>query len=116
MIDDYLPALVDELEKVAVELTRGERATQAAQFAALGGLSGPAISAVVNKIQLGKVVPNWTTPKRWVASKAAQGLIAGGLIPLVRHGLERRAQTGATERLRRLRISKALKEYHATGA
>lgn len=112
MTEDWIPAFVDELEKVAVELTKSEKARQAAQFALLGGVSGPAMSAIINKIQLGRVVPNWTTPKKWVASKATEGLIVGAALPLIRHGIERKAQTRATERLRRTRISRALKEYH----
>lgn len=112
MTDDWIPAFVDELEKVSVELTKGEKARQAVQFAALGGISGPAMSAMINKIQLGRVVPTWTTPKRWVASKAAQGLIAGAALPLIRHSIERKAQDRALERLRRMRISRALKAYH----
>jgi len=80
----------------------------------LGAASVPAMKAILNKIQLGRVVPTWTSPKRWAASTAVEGLIAGAALPLMRHSIERQSQATAEERLRRRRISRALREFHRT--
>jgi len=112
MIDDCFPALLDELEKVAIELSNKEKRRQAIQFGVLGAASVPAMKAILNKIQLGRVIPSWTSPGRWAASTAVEGLIAGAALPLMRHSIERQVQGQAEERLRRKRISRALKEFH----
>jgi len=99
----------DELEKIAVRLTQEEERRQALKFGLLGGLAIPATSAVHNLVQLGRIVPSWTTPKRWLASQAVGALGAGVALPLLQHHIARESQEGAKERLRRQRISETLK-------
>jgi len=41
--------------------------------------------------------------KRWFAGQMLRGALAGGILPLARHALERRAEDAANERLRRTR-------------
>jgi len=104
-----LRAMADELVKIAVRLTQEEKRRQAAQFALLGGVSIPAISALANKFEVGRIVPPWTTGPKWLASQAAKGMVIGGVMPVIRHQIEREIQEDAKERLRRERISRTLK-------
>ncbi len=102
-------SFLDEFEKIAVRLNKEERRRQAIQFGLLGGMAGPVIGAVRNLIQLGKIVPPWTTRPRWLVSQAAAGFGIGGALPIIRHQIERNTQEHARERLRRKRISQTLK-------
>lgn len=111
MIEKCFPYFVDELTKLAVSLTADERQQQAIQFAALGTAAAPIASGVGNLISHGKLSP-WTSKPRWLAGRMAAGLIGGAALPYAQHAIERASQGTAQERLRRARISRALKEYY----
>lgn len=97
----------DELEKIAVRLTKSERKVQAAKFTGLGAVTAPAVSALRNKIVSGKAIPKGTNPLRWAAGQAISGAVVGGALPAVRHQVERQSQDKARERLRAARKANA---------
>lgn len=96
-----LTALAGEQEKVAVNLNPHEQRLQAAQFAALGATSAPAIAAMSNLIQHGHLRPPQSkNVAKWLAATMLAGGVSGGVLPLIRHRLERGMQDRARVRLR----------------
>jgi len=98
----------DELLKVAARLSEREQRNQALQFAALGAATAPFISMASKFVETGRfmdpeAMKGFGGAKRWFAGQAARGALAGGILPLARHALERRAEETANERLRRTR-------------
>ena len=68
---------------------------QAARYGAVGGLGGAAIGAIGHAVETGSPLKG-ATPKAKllnVASNAVKGALGGGALPLVRTGLDRRAET-----------------------
>ena len=95
---DWFGPCLDELTKISIKLTPGEKRQQAVQFAGLGLATVPAMSAVTNKIQTGKWLPSSAkSPKRWLAGALAQGLFWGGALPAAHHLLARRNLSRAAE-------------------
>jgi hypothetical protein len=101
-------ALFDELEKIAIRLNDEERRRQAGQFAALGAVTAPAVAGAKNLAIYGKVAP-WRVAGakglmgaggkgRWLAGTMAAGAVAGGVMPSIRHGMERNFQADAKAR------------------
>lgn len=108
-----LESFSDEIQKIAVRLNEEEQRRQALQFAGVGAASVPVISAVGNIIEHGKIIPPGASPARWLARQGATGGLLFGAVPAVRSRIEQDVQGEASERLRRQRISQALKEHHA---
>jgi hypothetical protein len=94
-------ALVDELEKISVELSPGEKAKQTAQFAGLGALTSPALSALTSKIEHGTWLAPGTNKGRWLGARLVRGALVGGALPAIRHHIERRNLETAKARARR---------------
>ena len=115
MIAECFPYFVQEMTKHALQLSDEERKRQAVQFGALGTLAAPVAAGLGNLITHGKVAP-WSKglvgKSRWLAGRMAGGLVGGAALPYAQHAIERGMQGDAQERLRRMRISRALKEYH----
>lgn len=104
-----IAACLDELEKISVALTGEEKRRQAMQFAGLGAVSAPIIGGAKNYLTYGKVAP-WQTGEgllsaggkgRFLAGSMLAGAAAGGLMPTIRHNLERGIQDQARARRRR---------------
>lgn len=102
-------AFIDELQKLAVKLTPEEERRQMYQFAGLGAVAAPAVTVGKNLIQYGKVSPFAPVP-RMLAANAIGGALGAGLVPVVRHGMERQMQEEARERRR---AERALSEKNA---
>ena len=97
MSTSWFPYFFDELEKLGVRLTKGEEREQALQFAGLGAVAIPSMSAVQSKMQTGKWVPAGIPGKtplsrfgRWLPGAAATGLFWGGALPTIQHALARK--------------------------
>ena len=101
--------------KHAIQLTDEERRRQALQFAALGTIAAPVAQGLGNLLTHGKIAP-WSGKGRWLLGRMGTGLVGGAALPYAQHALERGMQETAQERLRRARISRALKEYHRSVA
>lgn len=73
---------------------------QAARYGAVGGIGGGAIGALGHLVETGSPTKG-TTPKAKALNLAAnvvKGTLGGGAIPLVRTGLDRRAETNTLRR------------------
>lgn len=90
MIVDWLPSFLDEVEKVAVELTPGQQHRQAAQYTALGAVAAPAVGVVKNVIEHGKAFSPGAHPIRQIAAQATGGAILTGAVPVIRHHIEQK--------------------------
>jgi hypothetical protein len=100
------PSFFEEMQKISVKLNDDERAKQTAQFAMLGAVSAPVISAGKNLTTYGQISP-WTASKRrWLLGTAGAGAVAAGVVPSIRHGLERNMQAKAKTRLREQRLAR----------
>ena len=95
-----LAAFVDELEKIAVELSAKEKRRQALQFGVLGAAAAPAISAIKNKVETGTMFAPGTNKKRWLAANLVGGALATGALPIFRHHIEQKNLAEAKARVR----------------
>lgn len=98
-----LDSFFDEVEKIAVRLSDAEERRQALKFTGLGAVSFPVISGVANLVSSGRTIPKGVKPTRWIAGQSAAGAVSGGLLPSIRHNIERQTQDEARERLRAAR-------------
>lgn len=101
-MEDLLVAFADELEKIAVELNKKERAVQALQFGAMGAATAPIVKGITNRIEHGKfmnLAPGGSKSK-WLASHLVGGALAGGALPVLRHHLEQKNLEAAKVRTR----------------
>lgn len=87
-----------ELVKLAKLMNQEEERRQAAQFAGLGTVAVPAVSAARGLIEHGKPLPSGSKPGRWLAGQAITGAVLGGALPQIRHALERKNLRGARDR------------------
>ena len=97
-------AFVDELAKIAVELTPQERGVQALQFGGLGAIATPMISALTNKIESGTFLPPGVSKGRWLGARMVGGALTAGALPVVRHHIERSNLQAARTRQRAERV------------
>ena len=106
----------DELLKVATRLTEKEQRNQALQFAGLGAIGAPLTSMASRFVESGKFIDPEARKgpggiKRWVIGQAIRGALAGGLLPIARHAIERRAEESAADRERKYRLRRAKALY-----
>jgi hypothetical protein len=98
--DGIFPYFVDELTKIAVQMTKKEEGKLYAQYAGLGAVSYPAIRAVANKIESGHVVSPGNSKAKWLVGSVLRGTAGGALIPALRLHLVKRMENKARDRLR----------------
>ena len=67
--------------KTAVQMTKKEKGKLYAQYAALGGVSYPAIRAIAQKVETGHFVPPGNSKARWLAGSVLRGVAGGAAIP-----------------------------------
>jgi len=107
-----LHSFIDELEKIAVQLTSDEKKRQALQFAGLGAVTVPAMSALSSKMMTGKWKPPSVSWKRWLPASVATGLFWGGGIPALQHQIARANIRKAEDRVE---AQKELKKLAPSG-
>jgi hypothetical protein len=88
MIEDRIDSLMDELTKIGVVLNKREQRKQDVQFALLGTVAAPLVSAATNMIGYGRPIPPGADPKRWLAASAFKGLVGGAALPIIRRKIE----------------------------
>jgi len=113
----WFRSFADELLKVAARLTEKEQRNQALQFAALGAVGAPIASMASKFVESGKFFDPESLKgpggvKRWIAGQAIRGALAGGILPIARHAIERRTEESAAERERRYRFRRAKAMYN----
>jgi len=106
VIREVLPYFVDELSKIAVQLTKKEKGKLYAQYAGLGAISYPAVIALANRIEKGHFIPPTSTKSKWLAANVFKGIVGGAAIPAARLHLIRRTEDKARERIRQAEARK----------
>ena len=82
-------SFIDELQKIAaVELSPEEKVRQSLQFAALGGVTMPAVQGLRSRM-LSKSWTGGARPGRWLPAQAVTGMLVGGALPTARHMIAR---------------------------
>ena len=109
---DWFTPCLNELTKISVSLTIGEKRRQALQFAGLGVATIPALAMAQSKIQSGKWFPKGMSRGRVPGAAALGGAFWGGALPAARRYLAKGNIEGAKERVE---VSKELKSLAPGG-
>ncbi len=111
-MSDMFSACFEELIKISVRLTKGEKRRQALQFAGLGVTALPTLAATQSKIMTGRWIPKGTRPHRFLGAAALGGAFWGGALPTFQHMI---ARSNIHKSQRRLEAQRELKRLAPEG-
>ena len=111
-MSDIFSSCLEELTKISVQLTKGEKRRQALQFLGLGMTTLPALATAQSKITSGRWVPKGMRPSRFFGGAALGGAFWGGALPALQHLI---ARSNIHKSERRLAAQRELKRLTPGG-